>query len=458
AKSEIAMTVSSFQERVLERILSQSRKVEKVWLGSAARIQLELEETLSQVWRNIRDDITINRLKPVGTDSKWPGTILHALVIGIDKYPELTLLDGATTDAQQMVTFLTSDLKVPKHHIVELYNESASRQAIIHAFKALERNTRIHKDDPILIFFAGHGGLVNAPPKWQQKHGTSKIQVIFPYDYGLPIANTGDVVNCIPDTTISILLNELAEVKGNNITVVFDSCYSASGTREDLARPGLKARSAAPKFAIPYDIDNEITHSSPDFETGRGVGLLLHSDQVSHIHIAACGPAETAWEDNGKGWFTTALLDTLRQSRIDAITYENLIEALPALPSQSPHCYGQNKNRVLFNSFPDLQAKVFIPVVCIFESGHYTLLLQAGEELGMTEGSLWELHESATENSSPRARAISGLPEMLITPLEPDKQHSRWLDQRANEVSRRTEIRMYARHLYAGQDTDLETR
>ncbi|KAG8688268.1 hypothetical protein FRC11_005756 [Ceratobasidium sp. 423] len=356
-----------------------------------------------------------------------------------------------------MVEFLSSDLRVPKDHIVELYDQSASRQAIIDAFMALQSNTNIHKDDPILIFFAGHGGLVNAPPEWKQKHGTSKIQVIFPCDYGLPITNTGDVVNCIPDTTISELLNQLAEAKGNNITVVSDSCHSASGTRDDLARPGLKARSAEPIFAIPFDIDDDIlTHSPLGSKTARGAELLLYSDQASHIHIAACGSAEKAWEDNGKGWFTTALLDTLRQSRVDNITYENLIKALPLLASQSPHCYGQNKSRVLFKSRPDLETKAFIPATCIFNPGRYTLLLQAGDESGVTEGSLWELHEFATEDSPPRARAIAGLPEVSTTPLEPDKNHSRWLDQRATQVPGRIETRMYARHLQAGQRTELK--
>ncbi|CAE6493588.1 unnamed protein product [Rhizoctonia solani] len=355
-----------------------------------------------------------------------------------------------------MVAFLTSDLKVPKHHIVELYNQSASRKAIIDAFITLQNNIDIHKDDPILIFFAGHGGLINAPPEWVQKHGTSKIQVIFPYDYGFPIANTGDVVNCIPDTTISRLLNQLAEAKGNNITVVSDSCHSASGTRDDLARPGLKARSAEPKFAMPYNIDQDIlTHPSLGSKIGRGTELLLRSDQASHIHIAACGSAEKAWEDDGKGWFTTALLDTLRQSRVDNITYENLIKALPTLPSQSPHCYGQNKSRVLFNSRPDLQTKVFIPVACVFNAGHYELFLQAGDESGVTENSLWELHESATEDSPPRARAIAGLPDVLTTELALDKQYYSWLYQRANETPESTKTWMYARHLHAGHGTEL---
>ncbi|QRW26009.1 ICE-like protease (caspase) p20 domain protein [Rhizoctonia solani] len=120
-------------------------------------------------------------------------------------------------DAQQMEMFLVSDLKVPKDHIISLYDRYASRKAIMNAFMMLQKDPRIHEGDPILIFFAGHGGLAEAEPKWRQKYGSSKIQVIFPYDYGLPVSNSNSSVDCIPDVTIAELLNQLAAAKGNNI-------------------------------------------------------------------------------------------------------------------------------------------------------------------------------------------------------------------------------------------------
>ncbi|CAE6437131.1 unnamed protein product [Rhizoctonia solani] len=386
------------------------------------------------------------------------GTALHALIIGIDQYPKLLKLTAAIADAKKMVAFLIADLKVPKDHIVELYDQHASRQAIINGFKVLKTNTRIRVNDPILIFFAGHGGLTDAPPQWKQKQGTNKVQVIFPHDYGLPIAKTNDVVNCIPDSTIAELLNQLAEVKGDNITVIFDSCHSASGTRDDTEHPDLRARSEEVQFPIPHDIDSDIlAHSSLGSKIGRGIELLFHSDQSSHVHIAACGSAQKAWEDSGTGLFTQILLDTIRKSRIDNITYESLIKALPKLSQQSPHCYGLNKSRILFGSRLNLQTRVFVPVVCTRNAGGYSLSLEAGEASGITEGSVWDLYESTTEDSLPKARVVAGPPGVKATNLDLlNKQHTRWLNQLVKAASGYEEIRVYARCLHAGQGTELK--
>jgi hypothetical protein len=154
------------------------------------------------------------------SSTRWSGARLHALIIGIDNYPKLPSLAGSIADARKIEAFLISDLMVPKQQIVTLYDRYASRQAVINAFMMLQTDPRIHKGDPILIFFSGHGGLIDARPLWKEKYGSSKIQVIFPYDYYLPIDNSHTYVNCIPDITIAELLNQLAAVKGNNIVSI----------------------------------------------------------------------------------------------------------------------------------------------------------------------------------------------------------------------------------------------
>ncbi|KAG8683380.1 hypothetical protein FRC11_013641, partial [Ceratobasidium sp. 423] len=232
-QSNIAMTVSSFQERVLERIVDQGRKVEKVWLGSAARIQLELEETLSQVWKNIRDDMTINRLKPLGTDAEVHfrlhdgiiavetdrTSVLHALIIGINDYPNLPKLKGAVADADEFANFLESELKVPPDHIINLRDDTATRRNIIGSIKSLQNNPQINYRDPILIYYAGQGGSRKATKEWLEVNGTYLVEVIFPFDYDARVhdSSTSDPIECIPDRTIIGLLNELSEAKGDNI-------------------------------------------------------------------------------------------------------------------------------------------------------------------------------------------------------------------------------------------------
>lgn len=142
---------------------------------------------------------------------------LYALTIGINTYPSLGHLEGAAGDADEMAKFLTQDLKVPSDHIVNLRNESATRSEIIKAIQGLQGDQRIERGDPILIYYAGHGGLTKASSEWEAKTGSNEIQVIFPWDYNMIGQNSKEKVQCIPDRTIHALLNDLAEAKGNNI-------------------------------------------------------------------------------------------------------------------------------------------------------------------------------------------------------------------------------------------------
>jgi uncharacterized caspase-like protein len=140
----------------------------------------------------------------------------YALLIGIDDYPKLTKLKGAVADANDMESFLISNLNVPIDRIINLRNDTASRTRIIQAFQELQDDPRIKRGDPILIYYAGHGGLRKAEADWKAKYGADEVQVIFPFDYGVPISGS-ESIKCIPDKTVAALLNELAEAKGDNI-------------------------------------------------------------------------------------------------------------------------------------------------------------------------------------------------------------------------------------------------
>ncbi|KAG8727400.1 hypothetical protein FRC11_013308 [Ceratobasidium sp. 423] len=151
---------------------------------------------------------------------------LHALLIGIDAYKHFAKLSGAMKDVESIHEFLRSDLSVPESQITELTNEQATRFGIINAMEQLSKNRSIERFDPILIYYAGHGCEVDSP----LTNYEGKAQCLVPWDLGDQGAD-GQTVSPIPDYTIAALLNELAAEKGNNITVIFDSCHSASGTR-----------------------------------------------------------------------------------------------------------------------------------------------------------------------------------------------------------------------------------
>ncbi|KAG8717058.1 hypothetical protein FRC08_008264 [Ceratobasidium sp. 394] len=373
-----------------------------------------------------RDTRVTPKLVPVTVNNESDSR-LYAFIIGINAYPKLKPLAGAVADATAMQEFLTTDLRVPPNHITNLRDSQATREGIIQAFRRIRDDPRIHKGDPILIFYAGHGGLGTAPPEWKKKYGYDEIQVIFPYDYNLALPGSKELVNCIPDRTIGMLLNELAAAKGDNITVIFDSCHSASGSRgdcEDEAVPGRIAREAEVLVNIPANIDSDIFISTEaqDYSLDQATGesrrpeLPLYTDQASHVHFAACGSEEKAWEEEGRGVFTAALLKCIRASGVDKISYQNLMVSLPMLPKQSPHCYGVHKSRILFNSRVPSRKITFIPVT----RERDMWILQAGAASGVTLGSIWELHAKPTEDSKPLGQLQAHTPHVSSTALGPE--------------------------------------
>ncbi|KAJ1305507.1 hypothetical protein OPQ81_000514 [Rhizoctonia solani] len=172
-----------------------------------------------------------------------PISSLHALLIGIDTYKNYRHLSGAVNDMESIRNFLCSDLSVPESQITRLQNEQATRPGIINAIQQLGKNPNIKRFDPILIYYVGHGCEIDSP----LANFKEKAQCLVPWDLGERGAD-GQFVSAIPDYTISALLSELATKKGNNITVIFDSCHSASGTRGIWSMPPKAKPISSPEF------------------------------------------------------------------------------------------------------------------------------------------------------------------------------------------------------------------
>ncbi|KAF8595037.1 hypothetical protein BDV93DRAFT_457783, partial [Ceratobasidium sp. AG-I] len=162
---------------------------------------------------------------------------LHALIIGINEYKSPGRdLGGCVTDAMSIFTYLKHNLSVPRTQMLCLLNEQATRQGIIDSFCShLINNPNIKHSDPIVIYFAGHGDSVEAPAEWHSSDG--KCEMILPHDaswsdlHDGPPAERKKFVHGIPDRTLGALIYKLHQVKGDNITVILDSCFSGSGTR-----------------------------------------------------------------------------------------------------------------------------------------------------------------------------------------------------------------------------------
>ena len=148
--------------------------------------------------------------------NNWCSSRIFGLLIGIDNYKSSHIppLSGAVADTQAFWEFFRENLNVPSKNLQILHNASATRRAIIDALNRLKDDERIHPNDAIFIFFAGHGTELPPPPGWEAGGPGSMIQAIIPHDY---CETPGSEVPAIPDRTIGALLEGIAEAKGNNI-------------------------------------------------------------------------------------------------------------------------------------------------------------------------------------------------------------------------------------------------
>lgn len=150
------------------------------------------------------------------SDGRVVPSVLHALVIGIDKYKSdhIVNLKGAASDAKEVDKYLREHLHVPPDQIVNLRDEHATRAAIIQSIEALATRDGLRPGDPVLIYFAGHGTITAAPKEWHA--GEQRISLIAPYDTDTELENAQLSKYAIPDRTIGALLHKLAEQLGED--------------------------------------------------------------------------------------------------------------------------------------------------------------------------------------------------------------------------------------------------
>ncbi|EIM86633.1 uncharacterized protein STEHIDRAFT_156937 [Stereum hirsutum FP-91666 SS1] len=301
-----------------------------------------------------------HRARPQTTSSSRP-PMPYALLIAIDNYPRLRKLKGAIADLDAVYDFLTNKMRGnPEDRIKCLKDGDATRDAIIEHIRALGQNSTIKRDDPIIVFFAGHGAEVDPPAGWPAGR-FSKVQMLCPYDFHPSTAgNTPDtkVIQGIPDRTLGALLNLISGTKGDNIAVIFDCCFSGSGTRQDdepedstsLIRGVDLPKDYAISPKLDQDIWSQVRDTADGARCSRPAGNHEDSSWQSHVLLAACMENERSRERDGRGLFTVALLQTLDRPGWECFTYENLVKSLPPIPDQNPHCEGFHATRHLFRT------------------------------------------------------------------------------------------------------------
>lgn len=317
-------------------------------------------------------------------------TRVFALIIGIDNYKSggIWNLHSCVDDARRIRSWLVNDLNVPEDQICTLLDKKATKNNIEdHFMSHLTNNRSIEKGDAILIYFAGHGSLIPAPEGWFQPGKTGKknrnVEVLCTYDYEIK-ATHGRIAG-ISDKSMRAMLSELSQAKGDNITLILDTCFSPG---RDIEHRG-DTRSTPTTKATSDDLYRCLWSGARGRPYEAPHGFL--TQQNSHVCLAACGNGGQAIEGKNGGRLTHCLLELVSELSLHRLSYNCLLDRLQqGMPeNQQPVCHGLRKERILFDAIPFSTDAQFL--FATLENDD-RFRIEAGLIHGLIEGSELSLH------------------------------------------------------------------
>jgi len=317
-------------------------------------------------------------------------TRIFALVIGIDEYKSGAIwnLDSSADDARCVSQWLMQSLAVPKEHIQLLVNQEATKAAFENKFMGhLVNNPHIERNDAILIYFAGHGSIIRAREGWFE-NGSGDAQALCTYDYDSKSA----LGRCagISDRSLLAMISELSEVKGNNITLILDCCFSSSSLSPS-ARDRRFVRCTPTLKATTDDLFGGLWRGAVEKKYPAGSGFL-QDDCRSHVTILPCQPGEKASEEKDGGTFTREFIAMSKRTTLHDLPCSELIQRLSSslgrTHHQHPVCVGHHRDRVLFSGAPFSLDPRFVPI----DVDTYDCRVEMGAMHGVVLGTEFSIH------------------------------------------------------------------
>lgn len=241
--------------------------------------------------------------------------------------------------------------------------------------------SRVQKNDTVVIYYSGHGGLVE-PSKDQT--GGRPYQFIVPMDF-----RTGPDFNGILDIEISVLLH-LLTAKTTNVTTIFDCCHSGRIARSTHFGDKAIAKNIAKVAHAEIDAHLERLSESGDLDQSAITSI---EGNPNVVRIVACTDRETAWEYQNedfesRGVVTEQLVSVLHKALETniPISWRSVMmrvseQVAVRFPDQHPHVEGPD-HRTLFS----METTPFAGIsVRVQEDG--TVVLLAGSVAGVQRNS-----------------------------------------------------------------------
>jgi formylglycine-generating enzyme required for sulfatase activity len=191
----------------------------------------------------------------------------YLVLIAIDRYKYWQPLQNPVKDAKEIKVILTSRYHID--NVTELYNERATKKAIIKLFRNLQ--DALQPDDSLLIFYSGHGHLDKL----------SKNGFWIPMDGG----KDKDIMErWIPN---SVLKGIIRGMKSKHILIIADSCFSGD-LLQTYKGESPEIHNGYFKKAYSFRCRQALTSGSREFvpdnsEFARQLKLALTDNTNSHL-------------------------------------------------------------------------------------------------------------------------------------------------------------------------------
>lgn len=372
---------------------------------------------------------------------------IHALVIGIDDYPEAappnrTLfrsLGGCVRDALEVVAFLRDRLGVPPSQITQLLAplpgvdvQGAALPTYDNIVRAWQRLIdEVPRGEQIYIHYSGHGGRVKTCLP-EIKGATARDEALAPCD-----VNQRDTGRFLRDVEVALLLERMAQ-RGQVGTIVVDACHSGGLPRGDaVPRGGPEDLEPRPSDELGSAVGTraELEATAQRSAGSRGAGEPWNFGASSTAVVAACRQNEFAYEYAFDGhtrrgaltYFWLAALDRRGASltygaatrRIDAeITAHQL--------AQRPMVIGDADREIL--GLDHVRSVRAIPVQAVDGD---RITLSAGMATLMRRGMRLAI---APPDAAANAIELAGLPEVEITEVDADISIARRVGDNPGEI------------------------
>jgi hypothetical protein len=221
-------------------------------------------------------------------------------------------------------------------------------------------------------------------------------------------------ISGIPDRTLGSLLRKASAKHGQNITVILDCCASGHGTRSAATslpkKFSVRSVDAAHVGRLADDVDAHIWGDDQPAPARRGTylrGAFVDRQDDTHVLLAACGRKEDSHGSEEGGWFTTALIQALRDPSIHPRSYAEILKhvrvtfdqwysvfdqgPLDQHPEpQNPQCEGMNRDRVIFQNTA-VDRRSFAVRAIHGRPGFCEV--QVGDVYGIQPGTIFELRQ-----------------------------------------------------------------